>query len=124
MKIWAILVLSLLTCLASVSLIVGCGDDDDSGGGDDDDGGADDDDGGDDDVSDDDDCAGMCQRGLDCFGEDFWQYSGVGSMDECVQQCEDDLAGADSDMIECILGCGDISDCEDWASCMAACAGY
>lgn len=112
------LVLAGLLCLAlflSVVLIAACGgddDDDDNAGGDDDDNAT----GGD-------DCESLCERGLECFGEEYWEYTGVGSMEECVQQCEDDLAGAEPELAECVFACATEVGCDAWAECCSECAG-
>ncbi len=116
---WRFMVILIAVCLA-FAMIVACGDDDD----DDDSGDGDDDDGGNDNATGGDDCQSLCERGYACFGEDYWDYTDVSSLEECVQVCETDMLTVNPELAECIFGCASISGCDAWATCMAACAGY
>ncbi|MDP8221819.1 MAG: hypothetical protein P9L99_00550 [Candidatus Lernaella stagnicola] len=107
---WYFFAMLIVVCL-SFTTIIACGDDDDDDSGDDDagpTGGA--------------DCQSLCERGLECFGEEYWDYAGVETMDECVEVCENDLSEADPELIDCIFGCAGISGCDEWGACMAECA--
>ncbi|HPQ67983.1 MAG TPA: hypothetical protein PKW95_02565 [bacterium] len=117
MRPWLLFALLCVSVCLSVGLLIACGDDDD-----------DDDDNND--AGDDDDnttgtgCAGICQRGYECFGDEYYEYGGYENMDECIEQCENDMASLDETTANCIFGCNSITDCEDWAACTSACAGY
>lgn len=117
---WRFIVILIAGCLA-FAMIVACGDDDD-----DDDATGDDDDatGGDDDATGGDDCQSMCERGFQCFGDDYYDYFDGDTLEECVQVCETDLSDAEPELAECIFGCANVSGCDEWVECMSECAGY
>jgi hypothetical protein len=124
---WQILAILAAVCL-SFGLTVACGDDDDD---DDDENDDDDDDDDDDNDGDDDDgatggddCESLCDRGFACFGDDYLEFGDIDSYEECAPKCESDMAAVDPTLAECIFGCAGEVGCDDWGSCMAACAGY